>query len=332
MHEQNYSTMTTKSYIWGTFIWNLFDFGSGVRNEGDVRGVNTKGLITFDHQTKKDPYYFYKANWRTDVPVIHITGRRYINRAYPVVDIKVYSNTDNTTLNLNGKAFKTLSRDECNYTMTEIPNSSKVVNTCIFKNIPLQAGNNEISASGSLGGKVISDSVNWNLNESNISNINIAAGQITSGFQQKSTNLIFGSDNFFKGGFGRNLTPLGATDPNQDRTLASGFADVGDAAVWKSYRTGKEFEYNIPIPNGSYQVTLGFLEPLRSTFPEGRLFNVSANDSLIYNNLDILALTGSYRKATSKSFKVNVKNGTLKLNFQGVIGDAVISNISVKRL
>ena len=331
VHEQNYSTMITKPYMWGSFIWNLFDFGSGIRNEGDVRGVNTKGLITFDHQIKKDPYYFYKANWRTDIPVIHITGRRYINRAYPIVDIKVYSNTDNTTLSLNGKVLKTLSKDECRYTMEEIPNASKVSNTCIFKNIPLQAGKNEILAAGSLTGKDISDSINWNLSENNISNINIAAGQITSGFQQESTGLIFGSDNFFKGGFGRNLTPLGTTDLNQDRTLASGFS-VGDKALWKSYRTGKDFEYNIPIPNGPYQITLGFLEPLNSTLSKGRLFNVSANDSLIYNNLDILAITGSYRKAIYKSFKVDVVNGKLKLNFQGTVGDAVISNIVVKKL
>lgn len=331
VHEQNYSTMLTKPYIWGTFIWNLFDFGSGVRNEGDVRGVNTKGLITTDHQIKKDPYYFYKANWRTDIPVIHITGRRYINRAYPLVDVKVYSNADNTTLSLNGKVFKTMSKDECHYTMTEIPNASKVTNTCIFKNISLGPGKNEILASGSLAGKVISDTVTWNLNENNISNINIAAGQITTGFQQKSTGLSFGSDNFFKGGFGRNLTPLGATDTNQDRTLASGFPD-GDAAIWKSYRTGKDFEYSIPVPNGSYQIKLGFLEPLNTTTEGGRTFNVLENNNKIYSNLDILAVTGSYRKVLIKSFNVDVKNGVLKLHFQGVNGEAVVSNISIKKI
>lgn len=332
VHEQNYATMQTKSYIWGTFIWNLFDFGSGVRNEGDIRGVNTKGLITFDHLTKKDPYYFYKANWRTDIPVLHITGRRYINRAYPIVDIKVYSNTDSTSLSLNGTELRTMSKDECSYTMTEIANASKVSNTCIFKAVPLTVGNNEIVVSGSRNGQLTSDRVTWTLNQENISNISIAAGQITTGFKQTSTGLTFGSDNFFLGGNGRNLTPLGATDSNQDRTLPSGFNDSGDIHIWKSYRTGKEFEYNVPVANGSYQVSLGFLEPLSSTVSGGRIFNVFANDNLIYNNLDILAISGTYRKATTKVFTVNINNGNLKLDFRGITGDAVVSNISIKKL
>jgi len=165
-----------------------------------------------------------------------------------------------------------------------------------------------------------------------MSNVNIAAGQITTGFQQKSTGLTFGSDNFFIGGNGRNLNPLGASDVNQDRTVASGFSDSGDILIWKSYRTGKEFEYNVPVTNGSYQVTLGFLEALSSSVSGGRIFNVFANDNLVYNNLDILAITGSYRTATTKVFTVVVNNGNLKLDFRGITGDAVVSNISIKKL
>jgi hypothetical protein len=44
----------------------MFDFGSGHRNEGDVLGVNTKGLVGFDHRTRKDAFFFYKANWSSE--------------------------------------------------------------------------------------------------------------------------------------------------------------------------------------------------------------------------------------------------------------------------
>ena len=63
--------------------------------------MNTKGLVAFDHQTRKDAFYFYKANWSRE-PVTYVTGRRYTNRAYRVVDVKVYSNAASATLSLNG--------------------------------------------------------------------------------------------------------------------------------------------------------------------------------------------------------------------------------------
>src|SRR4029078_11510798 len=41
VHEQNYASLLSKKYLWGTYVWNMYDFGSGIRNEGDLRGVNT---------------------------------------------------------------------------------------------------------------------------------------------------------------------------------------------------------------------------------------------------------------------------------------------------
>ena len=93
VHERNYEVLASRPFVWGTYVWAMFDFGSGIRNEGDLRGVNTKGLVTFDRQTRKDPFYFYKANWSAE-PVTHIVGRRYTDRAYATTDVKVYSNAD----------------------------------------------------------------------------------------------------------------------------------------------------------------------------------------------------------------------------------------------
>src|SRR5581483_12257626 len=100
LHEQNYNLLESRPFVWGTYAWALCDFGSGVRNEGDVQGVNTKGLVTFDHKVRKDAFFFYKANWSKE-PVTYITSRRYTDRVYPVTDVKVYSNADSVTLALN---------------------------------------------------------------------------------------------------------------------------------------------------------------------------------------------------------------------------------------
>ena len=91
LHEQTWAQMATRPYLWGKFIWNMFDFASDTRNEGDTPGRNDKGLISYDRQTKKDVFYFYQANWSSE-PVLHIAGRRFNPRNSETVDIKVYSN------------------------------------------------------------------------------------------------------------------------------------------------------------------------------------------------------------------------------------------------
>lgn len=92
--------------MWGTFVWNLFDFGSAIRNEGGTKGQNCKGLVTWDRQTKKDAFYFYKALWSRE-PFVHIGGRRFKKRSGETTAVKVYSNGPEVTLTVNGRTFGT---------------------------------------------------------------------------------------------------------------------------------------------------------------------------------------------------------------------------------
>jgi beta-galactosidase len=104
VHEQNWLVIAARPWLWESTVWNLFDFGSDSRNEGSLPGLNDKGLVTYDHQTKKDAFYFYKAQWNTSTPFVYITDRRYTSRSVSnnPVTIKVYSNCTNVTLNVNG--------------------------------------------------------------------------------------------------------------------------------------------------------------------------------------------------------------------------------------
>ncbi len=105
-HEQTYSIIKSKDYMWGSYLWNLFDFGSFVRDEGGIKGQNTKGLVTFDRKTKKDAFYYYKALWAKE-PVIHITQKRFVNRCDEKINIKVYSNLSEVTLMVNDEIIQT---------------------------------------------------------------------------------------------------------------------------------------------------------------------------------------------------------------------------------
>jgi beta-galactosidase len=101
LHEASWKQLDARQYVWGTYVWNMFDFASDGRNEGGQPGINDKGLVTRDRLTRKDAFYFYKANWAT-TPTLYITSRRWTQRTTAATELKVYSNAATVTATLNG--------------------------------------------------------------------------------------------------------------------------------------------------------------------------------------------------------------------------------------
>jgi beta-galactosidase len=100
-HEYMIKCFKRHPFLWGTFVWNMFDFAADARDQGGEPGMNHKGLITFDREVKKDSFYIYKA-WWSEEPFVHICGRRYKDRAEKVTTVKVYSNQPVVELYNNG--------------------------------------------------------------------------------------------------------------------------------------------------------------------------------------------------------------------------------------
>ena len=88
-------------YLWATHVWNMFDFAADARAEGGENGMNHKGLMTFDRAYKKDAFYAYKA-WLSEEPMVHICGKRYVDRVEDVTKVTVYSNQPEVELFANG--------------------------------------------------------------------------------------------------------------------------------------------------------------------------------------------------------------------------------------
>ncbi|MBQ7063620.1 MAG: glycoside hydrolase family 2 protein [Firmicutes bacterium] len=105
-HEHMLKIIQERPFIWAAHVWNLFDFAADGRDEGGKKGENQKGLVEFDHKTRKDAFYLYKAAWSTE-PFVHICGRRYVDRAEETTMIKVYSNCESVTLFSDGKELET---------------------------------------------------------------------------------------------------------------------------------------------------------------------------------------------------------------------------------
>ena len=96
-HEHIVRMIQDRPYLWATYAWNLFDFAADGRDEGGKKGQNQKGLVEFDHKTRKDAFYLYKAVWSRE-PFVHLCGKRFVNRAGEMTRVRVYTNQERIAL------------------------------------------------------------------------------------------------------------------------------------------------------------------------------------------------------------------------------------------
>ena len=129
-HIENWKTISSRPYVWGSFVWNMFDFGAAHRTEGDRPGINDKGLVTFDRKVRKDAFYFYKANWNREEPMLYLTGKRNTVRIQRLQTITAFTNLSGAELFVNGKSYG-----------KAIPDSYAILE---WKNVELEPGENEI--------------------------------------------------------------------------------------------------------------------------------------------------------------------------------------------
>lgn len=102
LHERIWAQIGHREYLWGKFVWCMFDFPSAERKEGDTVGINDKGLCTRD-RVPKDAYWFYRSVW-SGAKTCRLADRRFRERAEVVPLIKAYANADSAELFLNGES------------------------------------------------------------------------------------------------------------------------------------------------------------------------------------------------------------------------------------
>lgn len=146
LHERHYNGILQHPECWGSYVWILFDFTSAGRTEGAHDGMNDKGLMTHDHQTRKDAFFFYKANW-ADEPVLHLTSKRHLVRHESTTPVKVYSNCDQVELIVNGKPIGTVKTDH--------------LNIALWESVTLADGANEITVKALTDGIELTDRITW---------------------------------------------------------------------------------------------------------------------------------------------------------------------------
>lgn len=127
----------------------MFDFGSTNRTEGDRAYINDKGLVTRDRKIRKDAYFFYKANWNREEPMVYISNRRNTIRKKEKTDIMAFTNLSHAELFINNKSFGKSNPDK--------------FATCLWKNIQLSKGENVIVIKAQKGKIIKTDKIIWYL-------------------------------------------------------------------------------------------------------------------------------------------------------------------------
>lgn len=142
-HMANWREIAARPFVWGSFIWNLFDFGAAHRHEGDRVGINDKGLVSFDRRTRKDAFYFYKANWNKEIPLLYLAERRCTRRTRPVQTFMAFTNQPEAELFVNGTS--------CGHAKTDS------LGTVRWNGVRLRPGQNEIRVVSGRGTHQLTD-------------------------------------------------------------------------------------------------------------------------------------------------------------------------------
>ena len=128
-HIENWKAISARR-IYGGALYGICSLLCSPPSEGDRPGINDKGLVTFDRKVRKDAFYFYKANWNHEEPMIYLASKRNIHRTKRIQTIQAFTNRPGAELFVNGKSYGKVTTD--NYAVAE------------WKDVELQQGKNDI--------------------------------------------------------------------------------------------------------------------------------------------------------------------------------------------
>lgn len=98
MHERYWSIIDSMGDFWGVWLNTMFDYASARR----PYHLNRSGMVGYDHNSKKDAFYLYRAVWNDTDPTLHIAESNWQNRTDTLQHFTVYSSVGTPVLLVNG--------------------------------------------------------------------------------------------------------------------------------------------------------------------------------------------------------------------------------------
>jgi beta-galactosidase len=305
-HEKIWKQLNQRPYLFATWVWNMFDFASDMRQEGDSIDLNDKGLVRFDHKTKKDAFYFYQASWSGN-PVLHLNGTHYRDRSYPTTYLSAYTNASSAMLTINGRAAGSVDCEN---------------HTCAWPDVRLDPGNNTVVVSASINGNRLTEQAMLTAPTA-ADGIHINAGDVV--VATTTAGVRLGSDNFVSGGSPRRLNL-----PMRGGGAGKVVSGEDDPALYDAFREG-QFTYRVPVANGRYAVTIHTFEPSASQ-ADKRTFLVKIDGKVVLEKFSPARAAGGVLKTFAKSFVVDAKDGAVSIDFVPEAGDALLAALDVAPL
>jgi hypothetical protein len=144
-----------------------------------------------------------------------------------------------------------------------------------------------------------------------------------------SDGTVFATDTNFSGD-GQSFTSGSAGTPSEPE-----IANTNDDKLYWTERYGTDFSYDVPVENGTYEVTLEFAELYQGVANNGgvgdRVFDVSIEGQTVLDDYDIIAEAGAPQTAVNETVTVEVTDGELNIGFDAT-GDDGVDNAKISAI
>lgn len=330
--------ITNTPYICGGTHWNFIDFSAALRDESTPH-INNKGLVCSD-RTPKDVFYYYKAMFRKDTPVLHIASRDWTRRAGILEKgataasqpVKVYTNLPEVELFLNGKSLGMKRSRNC---------------TAIF-DVPFTAGKQLLRATSGNTEDAVEvrfTTVPAQLTQENIEETELAVNVGSNCFYTSDeSHLTWLPDRpYIAGGWGY-IANETDKDSNRRESTQTEVTLTNDNPLYQTALSNLQ-GYRLDVPNGTYELELLFADIFQpsETIPYllgggqgksislGNAFHILINDQQVEEACSPSAENGTFR-AVKKRFIVPVKDNKIEICLKTLNGKNFLNGIKLRKL
>lgn len=287
--------------------------------------INNKGLV-YANRTPKDMYYYYKAAWRKDIPVIYIAGRDWAQRT-GIVEKESF-NMSEIELFMNGKSL----------------GKKHVSNSLATFEVPFTQGNHSFRAVGTFQSRQAEDGMT-------ISFQAIPACLDDKYLITRELAINVGSNCFFTSEESQ-LTWI----PDQPYSAGSWGYIGGKGTLTNSevinttdgplyQRLCKQIDgYRFDLPKGTYEVELLFADIFKSRetslYLLGRgnesgnqknAFAISINGNIVEEEF-VPSAFGGHFNAVRRKYIVRCDTNYLEVRFQTLRGDSFLNGIKLRKI
>ncbi len=329
--------MEERPFVCGGTHWNFIDFSSALRDESMPR-INNKGLA-YSNRVPKDVFYYFKAFFSKENPVLHIAVRDWSDRAgiqqgdNPAIQpVKVYTNLTEVELFIDGKSLGTKSSKNC---------------TVSF-DVPFTKGSHFLRATAKSNDKILEDGMNINfttipdaLTEQTLKDTELAVNVGSNCFYvNDDSKLNWVPDRpYATGSWGY----LDESKTSIQSSTQTEILNTRDNPLYQTSRSNLE-GYRFDVPAGKYELELLFADTFKETdkspYQLGQSVSITNKENCfnIYINQNKVEDTFSpenqigYFQAIKKRYIVEVANQGLEVKFEKLYGKCFLNGIKLRKL